>query len=179
MTGTGFKTIRIAPALLSLFVMTLFSASVKAQAVNEETNWRVDNLKKTAANLRKAYSDRDLLKITDLFNRQDVEDVGGYDAFVDFLDLGGSASLKTTATFGEPRELLLVNDKWLSVIPFRMETREARILRITKTCLIGISSDDGKTWRFKTGESFFKDYPELVGQIQIIERKQTVENIEQ
>jgi hypothetical protein len=147
--------------------------------INDTANERASNLRKTVSNLRKAYADRNLLKITDYFNRKDVESVGGYDRFVKFLDLGGSSSAETTATFDEQSELFLEGDKWFSVIPFRMETREGKTLNIVETCLVGISSDDGQTWVFKTGESFFKDYPELVGQIQIIERKQTVENIEQ
>lgn len=55
-----------------------------------------------------------------------------------------------------------------------METRLEKSLRVVETCLVGISRDDGKTWRFKTGESFFTDFPELVSKIQIIERTTTV-----
>jgi hypothetical protein len=129
--------------------------------------------------LRKAYEDRDLTAITDLFNSEDIKDVGGYESFLEFLDLGGSAARRTTSSFAVPQSLEFQKKKWFGVVPFNMVTLLPKGERRTETCLIGISDDDGRTWKFKTGESFFKDYPEMVGLIEIVERKEILKGAEQ
>lgn len=163
--------------LLSFVVVLLFHPGARAQIVEEKKDGRFENLNRAVADLRKAYDEKDVLKITALFNQQDLESVGGYERFADWVVLGRSA--ETKATFGSSKRLNIFDGKWFGVISFRLERRVEKSLRIVETCLVGISDDDGKTWRFKTGESFFKDYPELVGQIEIIERTTTVVAIEQ
>lgn len=67
---------------------------------------RLENLSKAVAELRVSYDERDLLRITGLFNSQDIENVGGHERFTDFVWLGGSASPRTLAKFGSSESIL-------------------------------------------------------------------------
>lgn len=179
MRSSGLKSKIVVVVLFGLLAPLILCVSVKAQKESADADQRLTNLHMALIDLQKAYEDRDPLKITDLFNSEDIENVGGYEKFVSLLELGGSSASTTVVTFTSPEKIDSIDRKWFGVIPFRMEWREANILNVVETCLVGLSSDDGITWRFKTGESFFRDYPELVGRIQIIERKKSLVNIEQ
>jgi hypothetical protein len=165
---------KISVLLGLVIVLVLCQLLAHAQVGEEKKDVRLENFNRAVVDLRKAYAEKDVLKVTDLFNQQDLDSVGGYERFADFVGLGRSAAPEVTAKFGSPSKLDAVDGKWFGVVSFRMEWRVEKSLHIVETCLVGISADDGKTWRFKTGESFFKDYPELVGKIDIIERNKKV-----
>lgn len=165
--------------MLGQFVLGQAVTEFEERDLPELKDRRLENLSNTLVNLTTAYDEKDLLKITDLFNREDIESMGGREMYAEWVGLLGSASERTLAKFGSAEKVDSANGKWFGVISFRMETRMTKSLRVIETCLVGISSDDGKTWRFKTGESFFRDYNELVGAIPVIERRETETSIEQ
>jgi hypothetical protein len=166
--------------LILIFCFTLLLAiSTGGQTRNDIKDTRIENLKKTVAELRDAYEAQDLPKIADFFASKAIDDVGGRDKFVEWLALGNSASRPGAALFANPLELSLIDEKWLSVVPYRMERMiTAKNHKVIRTCLVAVSLDDGRTWRFHTGESIYDVYPELRGIFQIIERKETIEDIE-
>ncbi len=175
----------------SLFLLLFFVASLgqfaNGQTVTETDervsteaiDKRVTSLDKAVVELTESYDERNVLKITAWFNSEDVESLGGSDGFAYLVELGGSAAEDTSVKFGSPARVDLANGKWFGVVSFRMETHEKKFLKVVETCLVGISRDDGKTWSFKTGESFIKELNELVGTIPVFERTETEKVIEQ
>ena len=73
-------------ALLAFVVAMIFFADARGQ----ESETRIQNLNKTVAELVRAYDDKDLSKITDLFNPEDVKSLGGHEPFVEWVDIGGA-----------------------------------------------------------------------------------------
>lgn len=170
---------RFVVGLLCIVAITAFPVLTIGQTEDEKIIERRENLKTTVIALREAYEKKDFWAITDLFAKETVEDLGGREMFAEWVEMGRSASEQTVASFADVSEPILLDERWFAVIPFRMDFKLSRFeKRVTRTCLVAVSTDGGSTWQLHTGESIFTTFPDLFGRLEILERVVTVIPIE-
>ena len=123
-------------------------------------------------------------KIADYSHPKAFEIAGGREKLVEMLTWAYKSAAEyfksLTWTLEEPQNLTEINNELFVVVPRTLDGISPQNVRVVqKGSMIGISSDNGKTWKFINGASFDKFFPSLVGKIQIPKERTFVNGIEQ
>jgi hypothetical protein len=78
-----------------------------------------------------------------------------------------------------PGKLVEINKQLLAVIPHKLEgiTHSKRKI-VQEGCVVGISDDNGRTWKFVGGEKFDELFPALAGKLQVIKERTFIDGVE-
>jgi hypothetical protein len=134
------------------------------------------SLKKQANELYAAFDKNDFDKFVELTHPKVIEKVGGRENLVLMMKKVAEQNPKIFETFstsvGNPQSLVKAEGLLFGVVPQKIEgiTHEKHKI-VQKACVVGVSNDQGKTWKFVSGEKFDALFPTLKGKLQIIPQK--------
>lgn len=150
-------------------------------AINDQ---RVEELKKASKELFRSLQAKDLEKFAEFTVPEVVERLGGKKNYVIFLhktdDNHDKVFEKQIFTAGDPHEIVAHSNKLFVVVPFIFEatTRNKTVFKATAS-MVGISTNDGKIWKFISDDAFFDFFPELKGKLSIPKKDISVINDKQ
>lgn len=160
--------------------LCLFAVPVSSQKTDQPNNiavertsldQRVDELKKASIELFKLLQAKDHEKFAELTAPEVIEKIGGRQKYIALLksnDGSDKVFEKEIFTAGDPHEIVAHNNKLFAVVPFTLEAITAKKTVIKTTAsMVGISTNDGKTWKFISDDAFFEFFPELEGKLTI------------
>lgn len=131
---------------LSIFLLTQINFE---QAVNE-------TLKKQAEESGQAFVSGDFNKLVDLTYPKLVELLGGRAKMVAFLQNGtremraqGAEVLSMSAT--DPIQVTTIGRQLFAVVPVTLKVKVPVGIAVSKSFMVGISSDRGRSWTFVDG----------------------------
>jgi hypothetical protein len=164
---------------LILFTMGCVVASLVALAQDLTTA-----LQKEAQNYAKGLMANDGARVLDLTLDRVVAKMGGKQTALNLLQKS-TAEMKTKglvledAKVGAPLPPQKIGTWTVSVIPETLTLRTPTAKAQQESHLLGISADEGKTWKFMdlgpiTEEQLFGLYPELKGQFTMPAKKQAM-----
>lgn len=171
-----------------LTIIFLFLAvqitSGQSQVVTEIRDVRLENLKKQAELLVEAQNKNDFAKAIELTHPQVIEKVGGKEKLISIIRQVNEQIPKFfesySLTLENPTVLVELKEKLFGVVPLKVEAITRQKNKVFSTdSIIGVSSDNGTTWKFVRGETFDELFPFAKGKIQIIKQKIFVNGIEQ
>lgn len=134
------------------------------------------SLKKQANELYAAFDKNDFDKFVEQTHPKVIEKVGGRENLVLMMKKVAEQNPKIFETFstsvGNPQSLVEAEGLLFGVVPQKIEgiTHEKHKI-VQKACVVGVSNDQGKTWKFVSGEKFDELFPTLKGKLQIIPQK--------
>jgi hypothetical protein len=116
----------------------------------------VAGAKKTAEAMGEALIKGDSAKIVEFTYPKAVELAGGSERMRKSIDEGAAKMQKDGAKFvsciiGDPGSLFIEGNKTFIVVPETLEITVPKGKIVVKSFLLGISADDGKTWKFLDG----------------------------
>lgn len=152
--------------------------------VSEKADLRIENLEKQANELYAAFDKNDFDKFAELTHPKVIEKVGGRENMISMMKTVAEQNPKIFETFstsvGTPSELVEAENLLFGVVPQKSEGMTYGKRKVTQdACVVGVSNDSGKTWKFVSGEKFNELFPSVKGKIQIIPQKTFVDGIEQ
>jgi len=154
------------------------------EKAGEKVDSRIDNLKKQADEMIAAFNKSDFNKFVELSHPKVIEKVGGQENLISMMKKVFEDNPKifesVSASLGNSNVLVESEGLLFGVVPQKIEgiTHKKRKI-VTNDCVVGVSNDDGKTWKFVSGENFDELFPFSKGKLQIIVRKTFVDGIEQ
>src|SRR5690606_3339028 len=160
-------------------------ADIGQIAATKSPDQRVENLREAAEAMNSAMLNRDAERFVDFTLPQLAESAGGRSKLVEVLkesftktfDAFSTVTLETL----EPEALVEIDKKLFGVVPFRIEgvIEENNNSVISQASMVGVSSDNGFTWKFASDATFFEFFPEAVGKITIPKARISVNGVEQ
>lgn len=167
--------------LLAVSGFCLFAVPVNAQPVegsekigieSKARDVKLENLKIASKELFRTLQAKDFEKFAELTAPEVIERIGGNRKYLALVKSNGDGSDKVFEkeifTAGDPHEIVAHNNKLFAVVPFTLEAITAKKTVIKTTAsMVGISTDDGKTWKFISDDTFFEFFPELEGKLTI------------
>ncbi len=162
---------------------SITSKNHKEKAV-EKVDLRIENLKKQADELVGALNKNDFDKFIELTHPQVIKEVGGRENLISMMkgisDQNPKIFESVLASVGNPDVLVESERLLFGVVPQKIEgTTHKNRKVVVNGCVVGISNDNGRTWKFVSGEKFDEIFPFAKGKLQIIVRKTFVDGIEQ
>ncbi len=154
------------------------------EKVSEKSDSRIVSLKKQADELIASLNNNDFNKFVEMTHPKVIEVVGGRENLLSMMKKvfeenpkifeSFSASAGNTDSLAESEKLLF------GVVPQKIEgTTHNKRKIVVNDCIVGVSNDDGKTWKFVSGEKFDELFPASKDKVQIIVRKTFVDGVEQ
>jgi hypothetical protein len=161
-----------------LISFVVFCCTVQAA---EETKSAV--VKQKAQEVGQAVVKEDHAKLVDLTYPKLVELMGGREKMIAILESGSKAMKEKgfalrSVTVAEPGEFLTEGENTFVVVPTTLEIKAPGGKILGKSYLLGISSDQGKTWKFIDGnglankEKRAKVLPTLPAKLKLPEQQQ-------
>ncbi len=152
--------------------------------VTENKDLRVANLKNQADQLIDAWNKNEFEKFADLTHPQVIEKVGGKEKLVLMMKSVSEQSPKIFESFSvsveNPNSLVELEGKLFGVVPIKIEgVTHQKNKVVTNDCFVGVSSDNGTTWKFVSGDKFDEIFPSAKGKLQIIRQRTFVNGKEQ
>ena len=153
-------------------------------AVSEKTDSRTDNLKKQADELINALNKNDFNKFVELTHPLVIEKVGSKENLVSMMKAVADQNPKIFETVlvsvSNPTELVETNGQLFGVVPQKIEgTTLAKHKLVQDACVVGVSNDNGKIWKFVSGEKFDELFPSAKDKIKIVPQKTFIDGVEQ
>lgn len=149
----------------------------------EKIDSRVDNLQKQASELFAAFDKNDFDKFVGLTHPKVIEKVGGRANLISMMKSVAEQTPKIFETFstsiGNPLALVEADGQLFGVVPQKVTgTTYEKHKIIVDSCVVGVSDDKGKTWKFVSGEKFDELFPSLKGKLQIVTKKTFIDGVE-
>ena len=150
----------------------------------QKVDSRIENLKKQADDLVDAVNKGDFDRFIELTHPQVIKKVGGRENLISIMkkvfDQNPKIFESFSASAGIPNMLVESEELLFGVVPQKIEgITHKKHKVISNDCVVGVSNDDGKTWKFVSGEKFDEIFPLSKSKIQIVARKTFVDGIEQ
>ena len=160
------------------------SAPNNQEKVIEKVDLRIKNLKNQAEQLIEAFNKNDFYKFVELTHPKVIKKVGGRENLVSMMKTVAEQNPKIFESFSasmeNPDALVEMDGQLFGVVPQKIEgITLGKHKVITDACVVGVSNDNGKTWKFVSGEKFDELFPSLKGKLQIIAQKTFVDGVEQ
>jgi len=142
----------------------------------DKVDARIENLKSQAEEFYKAFDAQDFNKFADMHHPVIYKDGGTRKEFLVMLkqtyDKNRQSFESSITSLGKPSELIELDKQLFGVIPKKLELVSfSKRKYITENSLVGISSDNGKTWKFVDGSEFDNVFPMYAGKLQIPKKK--------
>jgi hypothetical protein len=152
----GWTQILMKGVVMFRIVVAGFVAGVACLTVLADEPPKAAAVKKLAQELGDATLKGDYAKVIDHTHGGIVELLGGKEKAVQFVEKGMKQLKAQGITFkayqaGEPGEFVTEGSNTFVVVPTRFEMGFPGGKVIAKSYLLGISPDDGKTWKFVDG----------------------------
>lgn len=140
---------------MAILVTALIGLSALAQE-------RSASVVKQAGEVRDATMKGDYSKVADMSVDAIVAELGGKEKMVEFIRKGMEQIKERgfefrSYTIGEPGAFVEKDKKTFVVVPTAMEMKFPKGLIRSKSFLLGVSSDMGKTWKFADGAGISKN----------------------
>lgn len=174
----------------------LFTAAACAQTAGNGDSLRTNEsrsmdsrlitLSSTSKGMIQAMEAQDFDKFADFILPEVITLSGGREKFISVLKetygpiMKGFSSVKIVLQ--KPAELIELDKKLIGLVPFHIDgvIAENQNHVISKSHVVGVSTDDGKTWKFVSDSgTFFEVFPLYAGKIAIPKEKIIVNGIEQ
>lgn len=151
---------------------------------NERINERVEALKKQADELVTALNKNDFDTFIELTDPKVIEKVGGRENFISIMKKVVANNPKifesVSTSVGAPNAIVESEGLLFGVVPQKIEgITHKRHKVISNDCVVGVSSDNGKNWKFVSGEKFGEIFPSSKDKLQIITRETFVDGVRQ
>jgi len=155
---------------VAILTAALFFQSTLDQAANE-------NLKKLANECGKAIVTEDFNRVVDLTYPKVVELMGGRAKMIALLHDGmqqmkaqGQQILSSLAD--DPIQVTTINKQIFAVVPTTLKIKVPQGVLVSKSITIGVSSDNGKSWTFVSGDNLDEEkmkivFPSAAGKLKI------------
>ena len=138
----------------------------------QQSDWRIENLMKQARELFEAYDKQDYDKFVEL-SHPNIYKKEGQAKFFDEVRYVIESEMEINellpSSVKAPNEIIEFDKQLFAVFPYILEgisrTKKDKIL--AKGSMIGISEDNGKSWRFVKGVAFNEAFPNVAGMIPI------------
>lgn len=151
-----------------------------------QTDLRIENLRKQIKELFEAYNKCDVGKYVEWAHPNNFEEKQEHP--LNFLELvqfifetNSEAHKFSLSPVENTNQIIELNEQLFSIIPFKLEvikdTEKKEYVKLGS--LIGISEDNGKSWKFVNGLAFNKLFPDVAGFVPIPEEKLFVNGVEQ
>lgn len=167
-----------------LFIFVLFAFQIACgqnqsvpdnnnqKTASEKTDWKIDNLKKQASELYAAFDKNDFDKFVELTYPKVIEKVGGRENLISMMKNISDQNPKIFQSFSSsvdnPSQLVEIDNQLFGVVPIKLEGTTYKNNKIvTLGSVIGISTDNGKTWKFVNGSKFKELFPNAADKVQI------------
>lgn len=167
------------------------SAYGQTEAINKNTqnilanqsDLRMVNLKKQASELSEAYNKGNVDEFIELIHPKMLEKDFSRESFAKILkdvlefEFGDYENFRSSVE--SSNELFEIDSQLFSVIPFKLEGTNSMKNKVVKlSSIVGVSSDNGKSWKFVTGR-FSELFPNTAGRVQIPSERRFVNDKEQ
>ncbi len=184
---------RIRYSYILAFILTSISIAFGQQTINdqtvqtkqiEKTDVRLQNLKKQAELLVETQRKNDFEKSIKLTHPLVIDKVGGNEKLNSMIRRVNEqipvVFESYSLTVEDPTVLVESKEELFGVVPLKAEgvTHQKNKI-VSNDCMVGVSGDNGTTWKFVSGEKFEEFFPSAKGKIQIIKQKIFVNGIEQ
>jgi hypothetical protein len=140
-------------------LLTLLAVAVCAQLASADS--QTQRIRMLAAENSRALTSGDYKRLVDLTYPKLVEMIGGRDKMIEILRTGtedmkahGSAILG--AEVSEPKEVVTTGDKQFAIVPMTVRVQVPDGTVRSKSFLVAVSEDRGKTWTFIDGAGLHK-----------------------
>ena len=170
--------------LLLAFQIACGQISNEPKNNEEKVDSRIDNLKKQADEMITAFNKSDFDKFVEFTHPKAIEKVGGRENLISMMKKVFEDNPKIfesiSAAIGNPDVLVESEGLLFGAVPQKIEglTHKKRKV-VSNDCVVGVSNDGGKTWKFVGGEKFYELFPASKDKVQIITRKTFVDGVEQ
>lgn len=143
---------------------------------------RVENLRKTVEEFRRAFGSNDFERFADLTVPEVIKQVGGRETFISVtksvVEMNPKIFEDFSLRFGDPDQLVESDELLLAVVPQTIEGVTFQKHKVVNNgSIVGVSNDGGTSWKFASGEKFFDTFPRLVGKLTIPKETTTVDGI--
>ena len=150
-----------------------------------QSDLRIENLKKQASELFEAYDKVNVDKFVELTDPKSFEKYGGRENFAKmirhFLELLSEVDEVRHSSVENPSELFEIDNRLYCVVGYKLEGinnfEKSKVVKLSS--IVGISSDNGKNWKFVNGLAFDELYPDIANRIQIPDEKRFLNGKEQ
>lgn len=149
------------------------SNSARVVVATEKSRTNYPSLTVQAKEVAKATKDNDWETLIDLTHPRVIERAGGRQAMSDSLrraadELGSWGSELLSTEVGEAIQVRAIDNEIFAVVPFWMVIRNRQGTFRYEDSMVGISNDNGVTWRFVSNmkqTSFDGLFPEAAGKV--------------
>ncbi|MGI8556420.1 MAG: hypothetical protein ACR2LT_08715 [Pyrinomonadaceae bacterium] len=160
------------------------NTSDNQKSSGEKVDSRIDNLKKQASELLAALDKHDFGQFVELPHPTVPEKVGGRATLISIVKSVAEQTPKIFETFstsvGNPGALVEADGQLFGVVPQIIAgTTYEKHKIVIDSCIVGVSDDKGKTWKFVSGGKFDEIFPSLKGKLQIVTKKTFIDGVEQ
>ncbi len=147
----------------------------KTTIKTEDVKLDYPRLKIQAKELGKATVTGDFAQVVDFTYPKIVEAFGGKEKMIAFLK-GNSQQMKSDGfeleamTIGEIKQIAKVESQVFAIVPITMKIKSPNGKALGESSIIGISNDDGESWKFIDGidqTKFKAKFPKAAEKIQI------------
>ena len=159
--------------------------SSEAASQPKKADIRIENLKKQATEMYETLNGSgDFEKMADLTHPKAFEIAGSRENYIAYMRKGFQMTKEIFESFswtiGTPSNLVEIDGQLFGIVP---RTLSGVTVKKTKTIqegsIIGVSTDNGKTWKFVNGTNFKVFFPAYVDKISIPEQVTYVDGIKQ
>ncbi len=141
---------------------------------------RIENLKKQAGELFESYDKRDVDKYIKLSHPKNFEEDGNQMNYIELVQYCFERLSEGSSSIENPSGLFEIDNQLFSVIPYKLKGTNSEKDKVVKLgSMVGVSDDNGKSWKFVHGLAFNKLFPDVAGMIQIPNEKSFVNGKEQ
>ena len=138
----------------------------------QQADLRIENLMKQARELFEAYDKADFDKFAAFYHPKAYEKGGLKELFEEF-NYANSDRLETSellpSSVETPKELIEFDKQLFGVVPYKLNgiSRIKKDKEVFLGSMVGISEDEGKSWKFIKGVAFNEAFPNVAGMIPI------------
>lgn len=151
-----------------------------------ESDLRIENLKEQVKDLFEAYDKCDVGKYIELSHPKNLKKENSNE--MNFVELtqyifesNSEAHKFSLSSVANPKEIIEINNQLFGIVPFKLE-----VIRVPEKnefvklgTIIGISEDNGESWKFVNGLVLNKLFPDIAGIVPIPNEKRFLNGIEQ
>jgi hypothetical protein len=122
---------------------------------------QTDRIRRAAQENSAAIAAGNYGRVVDLTFPKVVEEIGGREKMIELLrhgteEMKANGSVILGADVAEPREIVRAGDKRFAIVPIIIRAKVSNGTLRSKSFLLAISSDEGKTWTFIDGAGLTK-----------------------
>ena len=150
-----------------------------------QSDLRTENLKKQASEYFEAYDKSDVDRLVELTHPKSFEKDGSRENFAKmmkhFLKLFSEVYEFRSSLVESSSGLFEIDNYLFGVVPYKLEgIRNFEKNKVVKlSSIVGISSDNGKNWKFVNGLAFSELFPDVAKKVQIPNERQFINGKEQ